>query len=453
MSNQTNNINLKPNSQAVDTENIEKQIKHSSQRSGSEKLYAYNWLSDIKNIPPTHNLVEVRFKNTRKEFFENNTNIALEVGDIVAVEAQPGHDIGVVSLLGELVKEQIKKSERKNDAFLKIYRKARPSDIEKWEEAKALEHKTMIRTRKIAKTLRLNMKIGDVEYQGDKTKAIFYYIADERVDFRELIKILADEFKIRIEMRQIGARQEAGRIGGIGPCGRDLCCSSFMSNFVSVSTHAARVQEISLNPQKLAGQCGKLKCCLNYEYASYTDARKKFPETNIPLEFSNFRASHIKTDVYKETMWYAYRANDASHVLELHVNQVAEIIAQNKKGIKPEKPEAKPQAPAQALPDFDNVVGQESLTRFDKRKKNKNRNRPQQNTANQRNQNQANTNKPAQKPNNSNQARPNNPQKSNNVAQQQNANASQQENRPPQNKNRNKNRNRFNNKPKQNDAQ
>lgn len=427
MSNQTNNIIPAQNLQSIDTEAIEKRIKRSAQRSGSEKLYAYNWLSDIKNIPPTHTLVEVRFKNTRKEYFENNTNLALEVGDIVAVEAQPGHDIGVVSLLGELVPEQIKKNERKNDTFLKIYRKARASDIEKWEEAKALEHKTMIRTRQIAKNLKLNMKIGDVEYQGDKTKAIFYYIADERVDFRELIKILADEFKIRIEMRQIGARQEAGRIGGIGPCGRDLCCSSFMSNFVSVSTHAARVQEISLNPQKLAGQCGKLKCCLNYEYASYVDARKKFPETNIALEFANFRATHIKTDVYKQTMWYAYRTNDASHILELHVNQVSEIIAQNKKGIKPEKPDAKPQEPAQALPDFDNVVGQESLTRFDKRKKNKPKNKQQQ----------------AQKQNNQ--------PKPNNQSQQQNTNTNQQSNKPPHNKN--KNRNKYHNKTKQNDAQ
>ncbi|MDR0941287.1 MAG: hypothetical protein LBM68_03575 [Bacteroidales bacterium] len=449
MSNQTNTIHSNSTPRLTETEAIEKRIKHSAQRSGSEKLYAYNWLNDIKNIPPTHKLVEVRFKNTRKEFFENDTNIALEVGDIVAVEAQPGHDIGVVSLIGELVPEQIKKNERKNDTFLKIYRKARPSDIEKWEEAKALEHKTMIRTRQIAKNLKLNMKIGDVEYQGDKTKAIFYYIADERVDFRELIKILADEFKIRIEMRQIGARQEAGRIGGIGPCGRDLCCSSFMSNFVSVSTHAARVQEISLNPQKLAGQCGKLKCCLNYEYASYVDARKKFPETNIALEFADFRATHIKTDVYKQTMWYAYKTKDASHILELHVNQVSEIIAQNKNGIKPEKPDNKPQEPLQALPDYDNVVGQESLTRFDKRKKNKNRNKQSQNNnapQNHSNQNQQQPNDRAQKPQQNNQQQAHKQQN-----QPKPNNQPQQLNKPPHNKN--KNRNKFHNKPKQNDAQ
>ncbi|MCL2328799.1 MAG: hypothetical protein FWC39_09870 [Bacteroidetes bacterium] len=444
MSNQTNNISPTQNSQTIDAEAIEKRIKCSAQRSGSEKLYAYNWLGDIKNIPPTHNMVEVRFKNTRKEYFINNLNLALEVGDVVAVEAQPGHDIGVVSLLGELVLEQIKKNERKSDNFLKIYRKARPSDIEKWEEAKALEHKTMIRTRQIAKSLKLNMKIGDVEYQGDKTKAIFYYIADERVDFRELIKLLAEEFRIRIEMRQIGARQEAGRIGGIGPCGRDLCCSSFVTNFVTVTTHAARVQEVSLNPQKLAGQCGKLKCCMNYEYASYTDARKHFPETNIPLEFANFRANHIKTDVYKQTMWYAYRENDASRILELHVNQVSEIIAQNKKGIKPERPDAKPEIKSEVSHDFGSVVGQESLTRFDsaKRKKNKNKNKSQQQTNNaapngqntQNNQNQPITKSTNNQINNQNN----------------NQNNNQQTKKP---NNWNKNRNKQFNKNKSNDAQ
>ncbi len=433
MNNQTDNINLNQKQQNIDTEAIEKQIKQSAQRSGSTKLYAYNWLSDIKNVPETHHLVEVRFKNTRKEYFDNNLNLVLEVGDIVAVESQPGHDIGVVSLVGELVLEQIKKNGRKGDSFNKIYRKARPTDIEKWEEAKALEHKTMIKTRQIAKQLRLNMKIGDVEYQGDKTKAIFYYIADERVDFRELIKILADEFKIRIEMRQIGARQEAGRIGGIGPCGRDLCCSSFMSNFMSVSTNAARVQEVSLNPQKLAGQCGKLKCCMNYEYASYTDARKDFPETNVPLEFANFRANHIKTDVYKETMWYAYRVDNISHILELHVNQVSEIIAQNKKGIKPEKPDAKPAVKSEISHDYNNVVGEDSLTRFDnaKRKKNRNKNKQQQNHPKS---NQQINNRPQQQ----------------NTENKKNTSEGQQANRP-NNKNRNRNRN-FN-KNKANDAQ
>lgn len=448
MSNQTDNINLNQKPQSIDTEAIEKRIKCSAQRSGSEKLYAYNWLGDIKNIPPTHNVVEIRFKNTRKEYFINNLNLALGVGDIVAVEAQPGHDIGVVSLLGELVLEQIKKNERKNDSFLKIYRKARPADIEKWEEAKALEHQTMIKSRQIAKSLKLNMKIGDVEYQGDKTKAIFYYIADERVDFRELIKILADEFKIRVEMRQIGARQEAGRIGGIAPCGRDLCCSSFVSNFVTVTTHAARVQEISLNPQKLAGQCGKLKCCLNYEYASYTDARKHFPETNIPLEFANFKANHIKTDVYKQTMWYAYRANDASHILELHVNQVNEIIALNKKGVKPERADAKPEVKPEVSHDFGNVVGQESLTRFDnaKRKKNKNKNRPQQQTNNAAPNSQNNANANVQTP----QAPKSNNQNQQNAENKHNINNNQQAKNPH---NKNKNRNKFYNKNKANNAQ
>jgi cell fate regulator YaaT (PSP1 superfamily) len=440
------------NKQDIDVEAIEKRIKQSAKRSGSEKLYAYNWLGDIRNIPSTHNVVEIRFKNTRKEYFINNLNLDLEVGDIVAVEAQPGHDIGVVSLLGELVQEQIKKNERKNDNFLKVYRKARPSDIEKWEEAKALEHKTMIKSRQIAKSLRLNMKIGDVEYQGDKTKAIFYYIADERVDFRELIKLLAEEFKIRIEMRQIGARQEAGRIGGIGPCGRDLCCSTFVTNFITVTTHAARVQEVSLNPQKLAGQCGKLKCCLNYEYASYTDARKNFPETNIPLEFANFRANHIKTDVYKETMWYVYRANDASHILELHVDQVNDIIAQNKKGIKPEKPDAKPESKADTSHEYGNVVGQDSLTRFDVEKRKKHKNRGGQNNPNTQRSNNPNRPNAPQKPQGGEQQ----PKATNGNPQQAKANTTtnqQQQAKKPNNTNNNRNRNRFQPKNKPNNAQ
>jgi cell fate regulator YaaT (PSP1 superfamily) len=367
---------------AVTPEEIEKKIKSSSKRSGSSKLYCYNWLQDIKHIPATHNLVEIRFKNTRKDFYENNLKLSLEVGDIVAVEASPGHDIGIVSLTGELVLEQLRKvyGTKVPETFPKIYRKAKPNDIEKWEEAKALEHKTMIKSRQIAKDLKLQMKIGDVEYQGDKTKAIFYYIADERVDFRELIKILAEQFRIRVEMRQIGARQEAGRIGGIGPCGRDLCCSSFVSNFVSVSTTSARYQEISLNPQKLAGQCGKLKCCLNYELASYMDARKDFPDTTIALEFSDVKATHAKTDVYKRIMWYFFKKDEIPHFLELTVDQIHEIIDLNKKGIKPERPEqiaSQSKAKVDVSFDYTNVVGQESLTRFDKQKNQKNR--PNQN--------------------------------------------------------------------------
>lgn len=356
------------------------QLKASAQRSGSAKLYCYNWMNGLEVDLDKYNVVEVRFKNTRKDYFINETDITLEIGDIVAVEATPGHDIGIVSLTGELVKKQIKKAFGKKipATFGKVYRKAKESDIEKWQEAKALEHQTMIRARQIAKDLRLNMKIGDVEYQGDKTKAIFYYIADERVDFRELIKLFADEFKIRIEMRQIGVRQEAGRIGGIGLCGRDLCCSSFITNFNSVSTNAARLQEVSLNPQKMAGQCGKLKCCLNFELACYQDARKNFPETNTPLEFQEGKAYHAKTDVYRGIFTYQYKKDDVPVFVELPVERVHEIIELNKKGIKPETLEGDIEEETTQLPDYENVVGQESLTRFDKKKKKKKKNPNQQ---------------------------------------------------------------------------
>jgi len=417
-------------SEKISPEEIEASIKRLASRAGSSKLYCFNWLHDIKNVSATHSLVEVRFKNTRKDFFDNASNLQLEIGDIVAVEASPGHDIGVVSLVGELVKEQIVKVYGKKipESFNKIYRKAKTTDIEKWEEAKSLEHQTMIRTRQIAKNLKLDMKIGDVEYQGDKTKAIFYYIADERVDFRELIKVLADEFKIRVEMRQIGARQEAGRIGGIGPCGRDLCCSSFKTNFSTVSTAAARHQELSLNPQKLAGQCGKLKCCLNYELASYQDARKDFPDTSIPLEFDGGIATHSKTDVYKRVMWYFYRKNDVPTFAELSVERIHEIIALNKKGVKPERlEEEKDNSNMIKEHDYENVVGESSLTRFDKKNNQKRKNNKQRNSRNNQN-NSRNTNQS------------NNPQ---NQAKQPNSNT--QRNFP--NKKKNNNRNSSVNKP------
>lgn len=242
------------------------------------KLTEYNWMQDIPEGCSTSDIVEVRFKNTRKGFYLNNSNLNLTIGDIVAVEAALGHDIGIVSLTGELVREQmrLKRVDLERNPLKKVYRKAKPHDIEKWQQAIALEYDTMIKSRKIAADLNLDMKIGDVEYQGDKTKAIFYYIAGDRVDFRKLIKVLAETFHIRIEMKQIGARQEAGRIGGIGSCGRKLCCSTFITNFISVSTSAARYQDISLNPQKLAGQCGKLKCCLNYEVDAYSTSKKIF---------------------------------------------------------------------------------------------------------------------------------------------------------------------------------
>ena len=250
---------------------------------GTHKLSEFNWLADIPFDDRCNEIVEVRFKNTRKGFYRNVNELRLEVDDIVAVEASPGHDIGYVSMTGYLVREQLKKMKIRPfiEEMKKVYRKARPVDLQKWEEAKKLEEATMLRSRKIAENLGLAMKIGDVEYQGDKTKAIFYYLADERVDFRQLIKVLAEEFHVRIEMRQIGARQEAGRIGGIGTCGRELCCSTHLSNFNSVTTSHARYQDLSLNPQKLAGQCGKLKCCLNYELDCYIDAQKEENEVYI----------------------------------------------------------------------------------------------------------------------------------------------------------------------------
>jgi cell fate regulator YaaT (PSP1 superfamily) len=351
---------------------------HSCTSSVCSKLDVFDWLRDIPAGIVPLDLVEVRFKNTRKGFYKNVNGLSLKQGDIVAVEASPGHDIGVVSLIGELVSEQIKryKARTDNGEYKKVYRKAKSIDIDKWREAIDLEDITMLKARKISEKLKLEMKIGDVEYQGDRTKAIFYYIADERVDFRELIKVLADEFKVRIEMRQIGARQEAGRIGGIGSCGRELCCCTWITNFVSVATNAARYQEVSLNPQKLAGQCSKLKCCLNYELDSYLDAQKNFPDTSIPLETTDGTAYHQKTDVYRRLMWYAYSREESSNFITLSVERVNEIIEANKQNkkfkIEPEENKESGKVVKQEL-DYKNVVGQESLTRFDE-KKNKNRN-------------------------------------------------------------------------------
>ncbi len=329
------------------------------------KLDVYDWLQNIPSPLNPVDIVEIRFKNTRKSFFRNVNNLNLQTGDVVAVEANPGHDIGTVSLTGELVLQQLNKFKiGKDTEFKKIYRKAKPTDIEKWHKAIAKEHEAMLKARQISDQLELKMKIGDVEYQGDDTKAIFYYIADDRVDFRSLIKVLADEFKIRIEMRQIGARQEAGRIGGIGSCGRELCCSTWMSNFVSVTTNAARLQELSLNPQKLAGQCGKLKCCLNYELDSYVDAQKDFPSTNMHLEVLGGTAYHQKTDVFKQQMWYSLRMDNVNTLIALHVDRVKEIIALNKKGVIPDKLVLQKDDDADLS--FKNTVGQEDINRFKK---------------------------------------------------------------------------------------
>ncbi|RHJ92480.1 PSP1 domain-containing protein [Parabacteroides bouchesdurhonensis] len=337
------------------------------------KLNTYDWLCDVPDAENATDFVEVQFKNTRKGYYLNNTKIPLEKGDMVAVEASPGHDIGTVTLTGKLVLLQMKKNNvRTGDGSepKKIYRKAKPTDIEKYEEAKGKEHATMIRSRQIAADLGLNMKIGDVEYQGDGNKAIFYYIADERVDFRQLIKVLAEAFRVRIEMKQIGARQEAGRIGGIGPCGRELCCSSWMTSFVSVATGAARYQDISMNPQKLAGQCAKLKCCINYEVDTYVEAQKRLPSREISLETKDNTYYHFKTDIFKREITYSTDKAFAANLITISANRAFDVINMNKKGMKPISLEAdtKPQPPKK---DSQDILGQDSVTRFDSVKKKK----------------------------------------------------------------------------------
>ena len=336
-----------------------------------QKLDTFDWLCDIPESTSATDLVEVTFKNTRKGYYRNTNDLTLEKGDIVAVEATPGHDIGTVSMTGQLVLMQMKKYhiDQTRTEIKRIYRKARPNDMEKYEEFKAKEHDTMLKARKIAEDLKLNMKIGDVEYQGDGNKAIFYYIADERVDFRELIKVLADTFHVRIEMKQIGARQEAGRIGGIGPCGRALCCSAWMTKFSSVATSSARYQEISLNPQKLAGQCAKLKCCLNFEIDAYVEAQKSIPDRNITLETKDGTFYHFKTDVFGGIMQYSSAPNMAANIVSIPVERVKEIIALNKQGIKVDS--LLESSEEERVIDYGNVVGQDSLTRFDKKKKKK----------------------------------------------------------------------------------
>lgn len=335
----------------------------------NKQLNTYDYLADIPGNAEATDLVEVQFKNTRKGYYHNSNRLPLEKGDIVAIEATPGHDIGVVTLTGRLVPLQIKKANLKSEQEIKrVYRKAKPVDMEKYEEAKSREHDTMIRSRQIAKELGLQMKIGDVEYQGDGNKAIFYYIADGRVDFRQLIKVLAETFHVRIEMKQIGARQEAGRIGGIGPCGRELCCATWMKNFVSVSTGAARYQDISLNPQKLAGQCAKLKCCMNYEVDTYVEAGKRLPSKEITLQTQDAEYYFFKADILAGLVTYSTDKHLAANLVTLTTARVFEIINMNRRGEKPQRLEsgeaAEPTKPA-------DLVEQESLTRFDKRRKNK----------------------------------------------------------------------------------
>lgn len=334
-----------------------------------KQLNTYDYLADIPGNDEECDMVEVQFKNTRKGYYRNSNHLPLSKGDIVAVEAAPGHDIGVVTLTGRLVMLQMRKANIRHDAEVKrIYRKAKTVDMEKYAEAKAREHDTMIRSRKIANSLLLNMKIGDVEYQGDGNKAIFYYIADERVDFRQLIKVLAETFKVRIEMRQIGARQEAGRIGGIGPCGRELCCATWMTNFVSVATSAARFQDISLNPQKLAGQCAKLKCCLNYEVDVYVEAQKKMPSKEIVLETKEGQFYFFKADILKGVITYSSDKSVPANLVELTARQAFEIINMNRHGQKPDTLQAEGKQGERHSVD---LLEQENITRFDRAKKKK----------------------------------------------------------------------------------
>ena len=361
--------------------------------SGCDKLEVFDWLANME-LPSGQkrfDWVEVRFKNGRKDYFKNINELTLTMSSIVAVESSPGHDIGIVSLTGELVKAQMsrRRVDPNSETFKKVYRVATQRDIDKWRQVQEKETETMFKAREMAQRLNLKMKISDVEYQGDGGKAIFYYTAEERVDFRQLIKDLAGTFNVRVEMRQIGARQEAGRLGGIGSCGRELCCTTWLTDFRSVNTSAARYQQLSLNPSKLAGQCGKLKCCLNYELDSYLDGLKAFPNTDTYLYTKKGRARYIKMDIFKQVMWYAYDEQPGAWV-ELKVERVKEIIELNKEKTNPESLESiaeKDIAPLEVAPAYENVVGQDSITRFDNKKRNQRRkkrnpqgsNRPKQN--------------------------------------------------------------------------
>ena len=336
---------------------------------GRCNLTSTNWLDDVPEND--FEIVEVLFKNTRRGFYRNSTHIPLKRGDWVAVEANPGHDIGRVGLTGRLVKNQMKRVNLRKDAeILRVFRKAKPADMERYEQAKAREEDTMIRSRKIAVDLGLKMKIGDVEYQGDGNKAIFYYIADERVDFRQLIKVLADVFKIRVEMKQIGARQEAGRIGGIGPCGRPLCCATWMSSFVSVATSAARFQDISLNPQNLAGQCAKLKCCINFEVNTYVEAVRQLPAKDVHLETKDNTYYYFKADALKREVTYSTERNAPVNTVILTAAEAFEIIALNKNGIKPDSLKPDDNGKKGSSP-FGDLLNQDAINRFDKKKKKK----------------------------------------------------------------------------------
>lgn len=406
-----------------------------SKTGSCNKLNVVDWLSDIE-LPHgqvAFDCIEVRFKNSRKEFYRNTEGLSLQIGEVVAVESSPGYDIGIVSLSGELVKKQMQKRKVAFDSeeIKKVYRLANKDDVEKWIEAQELEIDTMYKARTYAIELGLQMKISDVEYQGDKSKAIFYYTAESRVDFRELIKRLASGFKVRVEMKQIGVRQEASRLGGIGSCGRELCCSTWLTDFRSVSTSAARYQQLSLNPQKLAGQCGKLKCCLNYELDNYVSELKAFPDTNTKLKTVKGQAFYRKMDIFKNVMWYSY-FDEPLKFIELKLDRVNEIIEMNKKDEKPNDLMDFVEMKAVIKePDYANVVGQDSLTRFDQPKGKKKKFKKKKNFKGKSNNNSSNnSNNNSNKGNNSN----NNKKKSNN-----NPNRNKSNNAPkPQNDNNKK---------------
>ena len=407
---------------------------------GCDKLAVYDWLADVElpNGQSAYDIIEIRFKNSRKGFYRNLKGLHLQVGDAVVVESSPGYDVGVVSVVGELARIQVRKkaSNFKPHEARKILRKANEQDLEKWKDVRSLEHETMHRSRGLASKLALDMKISDVEYQGDGNKATFYYTAEDRVDFRQLIKDLADEFKVRIEMKQIGVRQEAARLGGIGSCGRELCCSTWLTDFRSVSTASARYQQLSLNPQKLAGQCGKLKCCLNYELDAYLEALKKFPSSDIKLQTEKGSAFHVKTDVFKEQMWYILEDRNSEipgQFVPLSPERVKEIIELNKQGKKPADLKAFVAEVIEEVPDYTNVVGQDSLNRFEhvfKRKKKKKNKKAKQGGGNSHHQ--------AKKDN------PNKPKTKQGGGNAQQAKSKNGNNKPKQGGNKNKNRNNRN---------
>ncbi|MDR1089680.1 MAG: hypothetical protein LBL79_01280 [Prevotella sp.] len=422
---------------------------------GTNKLEVYNWLQDLPEITGESQMVEVQFKNTRKGYYLNSNNIEIFKGDIVAVEATPGHDIGEVTLTGKLVQLQMLKNNSRGETK-RIYRIAKPNDIEKWNEARAKEHKTMLRAREIAEELALGMKISDVEYQGDGNKAIFYYIADERVDFRQLIKVYASEFRVKIEMKQIGARQEAGRVGGIGPCGRELCCSSSMSNFVSVSTSAARLQDIPLNPQKLAGQCGKLKCCLNFEVDTYVEAQRKLPPREAVLETKDGSFYHFKTDILSGEMTYSTDKNFAANLVSLSKERVFEVIRINKQGGKPSHLASENQEQTEKPTSHD--ILQENINRFDNNNGNRNKKKFSKNNNNNENKglirqgkNPDNRQQPKSLVNNNNKQLNPKPVNNNQNSQNSQNNQNQQENRQANSQQGNKyKKNRNRNKPNRN---